>query len=244
MITIPESVEVKRSKATEGRLMAKARERIEGDERTPGIHASDLLDLRQAYWGKVDPRPLSDRLVTMFLVGKVLHAFVISVATDTPTDLAVSDAGSRVSAELGISFSPDLELGGIVREVKTTRSYHDDVTPFYVEQLLVYLAATNTTRGKLWVLFLNLRGEDRATEPQFRCYTVTLSAEDLLLVKDEVVDKRIQLESAIAEGNHTTLPLCRDFKCGHGKCDWFDQCQPEGRWGESKWDSRLRKARG
>ena len=77
-LIIPESVIATRQPQTEKKLTKQAREWLEGDDRSEGIHASDLLDIRQAYWRHVDPQELSDREVWTFLIGKVLHAFTLS----------------------------------------------------------------------------------------------------------------------------------------------------------------------
>lgn len=237
-IALPESLVVKRSTRTETRLTDKAREWLAREERTPGIHASDVLDERLAFWQRVDPQPIPDRLVNMFLVGKILHSFVIDAVVG---ESGASDAGTSTSAELGIEYSPDLLVNGVVREVKTTRSFFEPKDPkvdlsLYLEQLAVYLAATDTLVGQLWILYLNLRDESGKTAPAFRCYTVTLDAGALADVKAAVKQRADSITAAIAAVDHTRLPICRPFKCGRANCGWWDKCRPEGRFGVAKWE--------
>jgi len=244
MITVPDSARVKRNKEAERLLAAKARAWIEGEERSTGIHASDLMDLRQAFFSRTSPKPLPARLINTFLVGKVLHAFVLGAVSDAGSqnlDLRLTDTGSRESDELGIVFSPDAVFDGIVRELKTSRSFYEPKDQkdlaLYMEQLLIYMAATNTLESELWILFLNFRDEKGKTAPAFRGYTLTVSQEDLDRLKIEIKETRAKLELAIQSNDVHALPLCREWKCGRNNCDWYDECRPEGRFGDPTFDN-------
>jgi hypothetical protein len=242
MINIPDSVTIQRLKAREGELYQVGREWLEKDERSPGIHASGLLDPRLAYFNAKFPGPLPDRLVTMFMVGRVLHAFVLGSHAGS-VDIGSADAGSR-RCDLGFDYSPDAFLDGKVREVKTSRSFYEpksleDVS-MYVEQLLVYMVATETTESELWVLFLNLKDESGKTSPAFRCYTVRISAEDLAALRVSLAATTTALQAAldapVKSEAFRSLDLCRAWKCGARNCEYYDQCQPEGRYGTEAFD--------
>ena len=156
-------------------------------------------------------------------------------------DGTATDAGSSTSAELGIEFSPDLLINGVVREVKTTRSFYEPKDPkadlgLYLEQLAVYQAATDTLVGQLWILYLNLKGEDGKTAPAFRCFTVELDQAGLDDIKAQVRARVVAITEAVAAGDHTPLPICREFKCGRRNCEWWDQCKPAPRYGTAKWE--------
>ena len=240
MIPVPDSSKVVRNESAERMLGDKARGWIEGEERTPGLHASDLLDPMQAYWQVVDPQPFSDRQITMFLVGKVLHAFVLGAVAGT-VDLATSDTGSSYDDVVGISFSPDARLvDGKVAELKTSRGFYEpkDVKDIslYLEQLLVYMVATGTTESQLWVLYLNLRDQSGKTAPAFRCYDFTISPADLVATRTYLLEEKSRLAEALATRNPGALPLCRPFKCGAGNCVWYPICKPKGRYGDPAWD--------
>lgn len=234
-------------KAGERMLTDRARAWIESEERAPGYHASDFLDPLQKYWQEIDPKPLPDRLITMFLVGKILHAFVIGSVSGS-VDLSSSDSGSSVAADLGITYSPDHILEGKVQEFKTTRSYYEpksiEDVALYLEQLLVYMVATNTLVSGLWILFLNLKDAAGKTAPAFRCYKFEVSQADLDATREIIRETKANIARAIETRNPRLLPLCRVFKCGAANCEWYGQCKPPGRYGDPTWDGTAPKKRG
>lgn len=240
MLSIPESLKITRSKAAENTLLRKAREWLMKEERDPRIHVSDLLDPRLAYWQRVDPRPLSDRLVTVFLVGKVLHAFVLAAVDGKnakKTKLA-SDDGARYHEGLRLVYSMDACINGIPREFKTSRSFYEPTQykdlALYCEQLLCYMVAEGKTEGQLWLLLLNLKDETGRTAPAFRVYNVRISKKDWGVFRAQMARTIYELEHALLHKDPRNLPLCREFKCGEGNCDWWHQCRPEGRYGVPK----------
>lgn len=236
MITLPNSLDVRRSEAGEKYLNEKARKWIEaqGGDRSKEklLHASDCLDPRLAFFSRKFPQPIPDRLVPIFLIGRVLHAFVICGVEHKPFDLA-ADGGSHVSKSLGITFSPDMFFNKRVREIKTSRSFYEPSEPkdlaLYCEQLLIYFAGTNTTEGDLWVLYMNIKGG-----PGFRVYRVKISQADLKKVQDEIKLTTTMFETAYKTGKFQTLPLCRTFKCGPKDCSYWEKCKPQGRYGVPK----------
>lgn len=241
-IPFPGSLGLKRNKAAERMLVEKARKFIESGDRTPGIHASDLLDELQAFYKHTSPSSLPDRLVNTFLVGKVLHAFVLQSIDDRPSvDLGITDDGSSVS-DLGFSYSPDKVLRGMVRELKTSRSFYEPKTvrdlDSYIEQVLVYMAAEKTIRGQIWVLYLNFRDKEKKTAPAFRTFDVTISEEDLAVLRTWLAERTVVLADAIKRNDPTALPLCREWKCGRGNCDFYDKCKPDGRYGTKRFDGK------
>lgn len=234
MLTLPPSLEVQRDQKDEEVLLGASRAWLEQEQRPEGIHASDLLNPRRAYWRLVDPRVITDREVPIFLVGKILHAFVLGAMAGR-VDLAVTDSGAVYDEELGIWYSPDWDRGDVA-EFKTNRRFREpevlDDLGIYLEQVLVYMAAKRRTRAKVWLLLLNLREpETRRTSPAFRAYEISISEEDLERVRSEVVATRQAIEEALRRKNPRLLPVCREWLCGAGNCPWFEQCQPEGRYG-------------
>lgn len=233
MLEVPDSLTIKRSKKSEALLMERSRKWIEGAERTPGIHASDLLSPRMAYWHRIRPTPISDRLVTTFLIGKVLHAFVLSAVDEAKGTDWSTDEGSKTSKELGIEYSIDSFLGKIPRELKTSRSPFEprDAKDIwhYIEQLLIYMAAEDKTTGEIWVLYLSLR-EKSKTNPAYRAYKITVSQEDLDALKKHFKGMADAINKALDTKDHTPLPLCAAFKCKRTECAYFDECKPETRW--------------
>ena len=241
MIPIPESVKVQRNSNDEKWLLKKSEAWLTKDERKKGLHASDFLDLRRAFWRTVDPQPLSDREIGVFLPGKILHAFVLGAAGDDGlVNLGVSDAGSRYSDDLGIWYSPDWDKTDIA-EFKTSRAFQEPKTledlDIYVEQVLIYLACEKKTKAKIWVLYLNLRDkETRRTTPSFRCFEVEISPEDLERTREFIKVGKADFDQAIETQDWKHLDLCREWLCGAKNCTWYARCQPEGRYGTPEFD--------
>ena len=240
MIPIPSGVQVSRNKLAERMLLDKSRAWLEQDNRAVGVHASDIMDPLQAFWRSIAPQPLTDREVGLFLPGKVLHAFVLGAVDDQKViDLAVTDEGSFYSKELDIYFSPDKILNGKVRELKTSRSFYEPVDvediDTYVEQLLIYMAATNTLASQLWVLYLNVKDGDGNTAPAFRAFDVKVTQAELDEVKAYIKSTVNSIHQAIKTGA-PDLPLCREWKCGRRRCPWYDRCKPPGRYGTTEFD--------
>lgn len=243
MITLPKSLEIQPSKKGEDFLNKKARKWIEaqGGDRSKEelLHASDCLDPRYAYFSRLDPRPIPDRLVPVFLIGRVLHAFVICAVEGKPFDLA-ADGGANVSKELGITFSPDMNFNGKVREIKTSRSFYEPSEPkdlaMYCEQVLIYLAGTGQTEGDIWCLYMNIKGG-----PAFRVYQLKISQADLKKVQAEIALITRTFKKAQKEKKPSILPLCRPFKCSPKDCHYWETCKPQGRYGvpRTRWAKDL-----
>ena len=81
-------------------------------------------------------------------------------------DVGTTDAGSS-HCDLGFDYSPDAFYDGLVREVKTSRSFYEPTSiedlGTYIEQVLIYMVATETLESELWVLYLNLKDETGKT---------------------------------------------------------------------------------
>jgi len=233
LIDLPAGLTVDRNEAVEARLVAEARIYVEGGGTRPkGVHATDILDPLRAYWQTVDPRPLTDREVMLFFPGKMLHALVLG---------GESDEGARYSEELGLWWSPDKTEGGEIRELKTVRNFEEPKAVgdlrLHLEQLLVYMSASGTTAAQLWVLLLNLRDKQSSrTSPAFRVYDVSLPRAELDECRGVVAEYSRLLSCAIAQKSPAGLPLCREWKCGARNCEWYNTCQPAGRFGTSAFD--------
>lgn len=234
VLIVPDCINIRRNYGAEESLLDHSRKWIEKEYRDPRVHVSDLLDPRMAYWGRVKPRKLSDRLITTFLIGKVLHAIVICAVDGKPLDMA-SDEGSVYSKELDIVYSIDKIVKNEAAELKTTRSFyepkkHKDVA-LYCEQLLCYMVARNQRRGHLWLKMLNLKDPKTGrTAPAYRCYTITISEAGLKQYREQMLDAKTAIQQALKKNDPSDLPLCRSFKCSADDCDWWDDCKPPGRW--------------
>lgn len=233
-LVLPPSLDVERDHEMEKALYDEARGWLTQETRQEGIHASDLLFPRKGYWRQVDPQPLDQRQVGLFLVGKVLHAFILR------HDNLAADEGSTYSEALGIWYSPDKR--NPPTEIKTSRSWYEPKTlsdiETYLHQLLIYLAAENSTEGRLWVLYVNARDEAGRTSPAFRAYRVRLDPEELPAVQLDIRRLRDAIADAVLRRNHKELPLCPEWSCSPKECPWWSRCQPEGRYGDMKYLQR------
>jgi hypothetical protein len=177
-------------------------------------------------------RKLSDREVTTFLIGKILHAFIISAADGIKGFDGASDEGSRHSKDLEIDYSIDyLGPDKIPTEIKTSRSFYPPTgikdLSMYIEQLMVYMVAEKKLEGKLWILYLNVKDDQNRTCPQFRAYTVQVSPKALADYKKQIVSTRKQLASALTKKVPGDLPQCRDWLCTARMCPYWKIC-PKG----------------
>lgn len=234
MITIPPSIRVARDQQAEGELLSRARQWLAADERESGVHVSDLLMPRRGYWRVVRPRSPLDREIGFFLVGKVLHAFVLHDRAGTPVNLRQTDEGSVYDEDVGVWYSPDRVAGDVVEEFKTSRSYYEPSAlldiEWYLRQVLLYMALSRKHQGRITVLYLNAKEASGKTSPQFRVYNVKVTAEELEAVRLEARRLRDELMVAVQHRQHRALPLCPDWACAPDRCNWWSDCQPEGRY--------------
>ena len=238
MLTLPKNLKdnVTRDKKYEQGLIEKTRAWLVNDSKDrKGIHASDLLDPRKAYFDKRYPQDLSDRMVGTFFVGKTLHAFFLSALQGKKGTDWSTDSGSNEDTELGITWSADDLTNGIPHEFKTSRSKYEQYfadLKSYLEQELIYMAAAKSTRGRISTLMYNLpapKGHGWGSYPQFRSYKIEVSKEDLKEYRLQIKKTVKLLKDALKKKSHKDLPLCREFKCMG--CPHMERCKPEGRYG-------------
>lgn len=237
MIELPPGIEVNRDQDAEAGLLAAAKTWLARDSGARvGIHASDLLNPRQGYWKQLDPQPISDREVGLFLVGKVLHAFVLAQdeGKASSVNLLVTDEGSTYNEELGIYYSPDKKYGDKVVEFKTSRGQREPTSvrdiEVYLQQLVIYMAAENLTQGEVWVLYVNAKDASGKTTPTFRVFKVALTGDELVALKLQIRQLRNDLADAIQARAHDSLPLCAAWLCHPEQCAWWSKCKPVGRY--------------
>lgn len=236
MLPLPKQLTIDRDYEEEKNLAKLAREHIERGDRT-GIHMSDLIDMRLAYFKWLTQQPLPDRLINMFVVGQALHAVMLCIKGGTADYTRPPDAGTKHFEE--IQYSPDfLEMAdGSPNEIKTTRSFYlpkvaylpDDKTyHMYLEQLVGYMACEDKLVGRLTLLYLNHK-EDNKTTPSIFVFKVTCSPEQLAAMRAVLTKAQNVLKDAKDRKDPSALPLCRSWKCND--CEFFqDLCKPEGRY--------------
>jgi hypothetical protein len=232
VIEYPPSLVVEARPESEAALYETARKWIAGGDRAPGIHASDLLMPRKGYWRHKEPQELAEREVGIFLVGRVLHSFVLHEEATRP-DLGATDEGSTYDEELRLWYSPDKEKDGKIIEVKTSRSLYEakDVEDLdtYIPQVLIYLACRRLTEGEIWVLYINARDGEGRTAPAFRVFRVAIDPAHLPGLRKRIGAAVAALEVAISSDDFSALPLCPAWVCRPAYCAHWNKCQPDGR---------------
>lgn len=233
MIYLPK-LKIERSEFRETWLIEKQRAWLKEQDklRGSGIHASDLLDTRRAYWQSVLPKEHTEKEIGLFVVGRVLHSLILAVVNPEHDEFA-ADSGS--SEKFGIIYSPDWRDGSIPVEAKTNRSTHEpheynlqkDLY-LYLEQTCIYAALDNSMQAELWVYYISLKDETGRTYPTPRCYVVELTEQQLENIREQVFDRRDLLLQAKEERNPNLLEPCRAWKCAEA-CSWWNDCRPPGR---------------
>lgn len=231
---LPASLTVERDRELEDEIQRRVLAEVSGGHRAPGLHASDLLDPRQAYYRHTDPKPLTDRLANIFGIGRIGHSWFEALLDGHEVDLKKTDTGGQWDEEIGITFSVDALHEGDPLEFKTTRSLYEargisDIEG-YLRQLAIYMVCLNKTRGRLVKLLINLKDENGSTAPAWRAYTVTMTEDDRVALKAQLAQVAADLRAAILRGDPSALPLCEFWKCKPQFCEWYHACQPPGRY--------------
>ena len=245
MLSLPK-LDIQRSEPREVEIFLKMREWLErgNESRAEGIHASDLLDVRLAYFNKLFPQPLSEKLTYFFAIGKVLHALLLQ-AWDTAHDEFATDGGTSEVEQ--ILYSPDWRRDdGCPIELKSNRAMREpaqdklqEEISSYIEQLVTYAVLDGKRQGELWILYLNMLDKSNRTFPTIRCYTITLTEQHYHMIRKEVLACRDKLVWALEHQDPSDLQICRRWKCGKDTCAHWNVCRPPGRFGLLKRDWKV-----
>jgi len=239
-------MEIRRNYTLEEQVNDAARVFLEKTDRAEGLHFSDLLTPRKAYWKKKLPKPLDAREIGFFIAGRAHHEVILAIMKRQGKISAEADEGSKLWD--GVFYSPDFNLG-FLAEIKSTRKQKEPPARWikkefknYLNQLHQYMAAEDKTTSILIVFFISLRHDDKnkTTFPVIRCYQVeTTKAENEEKKKHMKKTKKLILK-AIENDTPKILPLCPAWQCCSGgwrgpaikNCKWYDDCKPEGRYPE------------
>jgi len=195
-----------------------------------GVHLSDLLKVRQAYWGRVLPSPPTDIDVLYFLAGRG-HEEVfarlcgVQVGASEAKHVGIPEfvAGEQ-RFKRGISYRPDFRWYALPAEFKTRRSNlakegEEAVTyDNYLEQAKGYAALDEVKAAHLIVLSL-LEGRNNSdplkpTHPELAVYDVEWSDGELSQMNDYLDKQHMAFALSLAFRNHEPLPLCAPWMCG------------------------------
>jgi hypothetical protein len=174
-----------------------------------GIHLTDLLYPRRAYWQRVRPLPLTDTEIQYFLAGRG-HEDAMHRITGL---VHVGDRDWN-----GIKYGIDFYDGHPV-EMKTRRRWLAEegqeatVYDTYLNQLKGYCAVENMTTGELWIWSLVEKQGEYATAPKYVAYMVEFTPEELEAERNRMIGGKDQLENAISAMSCSKLPICPTWMC-------------------------------
>lgn len=200
-----------------------------------GIHASDLLYPRKAYFQRKDPQPTTDTQAGYYIAGHGHHYIIEAIIDDTKSKHGHSDSGTREWE--GVFFSPDIRLNLAIGEIKTSRAKYgpkDDADEawlkkeykLYLKQLYIYQAIEDVEEGYLIVFYLNLKQPKiNKTVPTIRVFKTVVSAEERVMIREKVKAAKAKLETALVSNDHRQLELCPSFMCFD--CPWAKACDPK-----------------
>lgn len=229
-----------RSKKTETFLFKKFRVYLARDTRE-GVHVSDLISPRLAYWKRKNPLPLTEDECLYFLAGIAHHTMVVAAVTG----VVGSEEEKKMDEETGILYSPDLFT--MKGEFKTTRSPKVPQSEeeakrkyaHYVKQCRAYAALMRSVTWKLIVFFFAIPQQMAnyvRQKPMLRAYELLFTEAELTRERKHLAEISTLFRAALAENTDKALPLCPMWMCMEmvdgkkvGKCPWWNECKPEGR---------------
>jgi len=183
-----------------------------GKERK-GLHLSDLLTPRQAYWKIKKPQKATNDEIMYWASGKGHEGALFGAA---------GYEHGKAKQWNGIWYTPDL-FQTMPIELKTRRrglafeGKEADEYDHYLKQLKGYCAVEGTLQGWLWVWCLVQKQEDYTTKPELACYRVEWTEDELAREQERLLWTKTELEFAIDRNDISALPLCPQWMCGKVK---------------------------
>ena len=203
-------MQVYRNREIEGKILTEISQHFFSKERT-GIHLSDLLYPKQAYWQKVKPKPPTFKDVQYWVAGRGHEDAVHRIQE-------LKHVPDRVwnGIYYGIDFFREHPI-----EMKTRRSYlakeGEEATRYesYIAQLLGYCACENIPKGELWVWSLLEKKDAFRSAPEFAVYEIEFTQEELEDEKQRLIDTKRTLLAAIGgdDDAYRSFKKCPDWKC-------------------------------
>lgn len=223
-------MKIKRNKRLERQALDKIKEHLSRAPRsTDKWHVSDLLYPRKAYWGRVDPQPMTDLQALYFTAGRAHHGVLeacLGKYDKKKQDSTRADDGEF--EKFGVYYSPDLRMP-FPWEIKTSRAEYEpkDITKgyeAYLKQLHKYQACMGQEKGVLLVLYLGIRHGYRKI-PALRLFQVQLTKAELAAEVKNIKRIAASLTKAVTDKDHSKLELCPDWMCKN-ECPWLEKCKP------------------
>jgi hypothetical protein len=203
-------LEILRNRIKEEELLGIIGQNFFEKERS-GIHLSDLLYPRQAYWQKMHPLPPTSSEIQYWVIGRGHEDVVHRVS-------GFKHIESRVwnGIHYGIDFFREHPI-----EMKTRRGYlakeGEEATRYdsYIAQLLGYCACENIPKGELWVWSLLEKKDSFRSAPEFAVYEVDFTVDELHEERERLMEMKVCLLNALSGSveSYDRLPECPEWKC-------------------------------
>jgi hypothetical protein len=183
-----------------------------------GIHMSDLLSPKKAYWQKVKPLPPEKKEIIYWLSGQAHESVFLHVSGIkhgeakqwngiwyTPDAfMKVPPVGEEILTEMKTS-----RRGFVVKEGEEAERY-----AHYLKQLRYYCAVEDREEAGLFVWYLTILDENRrSSEPDYFFYRVKFTKEELEETRNVILSKHEQLVHALETNDISPLPNCESWMC-------------------------------
>jgi hypothetical protein len=202
-------MEIKRNPSIEQWAVEEVRN-VWGTGIREGIHLSDLLAPRKAYWQRIKPMKPTIKEISYWTSGSAIEDKFLR---------AIDYQHGEVKQWGGIWYTPDTFFNfpaeiksrrrGLAEEGKEAEYYEH-----YLKQLKGYCAVENKQKGWLIVLSLLEKQDNNKTAPEWAYYDVLFTPEELEEERGRLISTKEALGNALRESNHTGLPLCPSWMCG------------------------------
>lgn len=205
-----------------------------------GIHLTDLLYPRQAYWRKALPKPLTMADMLYFIAGRgVEDEFLRSALLYK----------SPPKQWKGIWYSIDTHIDTAPMEIKSRRRYlaeegkELEVYDGYLEQLRCYCSMEGSDVGYLAVISLMEKVDVNKTEPVLVVYRVEFTSEELgntLVTLEETKKLLDHVFNVPSAPNHKALHQCPQWMCGRVLKDMevLPKCDDCGQEFKTEWGAQ------
>jgi len=174
-----------------------------------GIHLSDLLTPRQAYWQKIKPKSPTENEIAYWTSGNAIEDKILKAIG--------YQKGTQKEWE-GISYTPDLFFN-FPAEIKSRRSYlakegeEEKTYEHYLRQLKGYCAVEGKTQGWLIVLSLNEKQDQWRSRPEWAYYRVEFTEKELESMRNRLVTIKEILINSIMYKDFKNLHTCPQWMC-------------------------------
>lgn len=182
-----------------------------GKETREGIHLSDLLTPRKAFWQKTCPMLPDSKEIIYWLSGRGHEAAFLRIAN-------FEHGESRQWN--GIWYTPDI-LFNFPVEIKTTRRGYlphegEEAEKYkhYLKQVKGYCAVMDKPQAWLIVWYLSLLdSEGNKSQPDFFTYRVEFTKQELEDEKERMLWQRDLLVKVLETGEYEQLEPCEEWMC-------------------------------